>query len=31
MVDSTIELFLHSLRPTVRVAAARGKRAAIPS
>ncbi len=29
MVDSTIELFLHSLRPTVRVPAARGKRRAI--
>ncbi|HEY3286169.1 MAG TPA: helix-turn-helix domain-containing protein [Gemmatimonadaceae bacterium] len=28
MVDSTIELFLHSLRPTVRVSAARGKRRA---
>jgi len=31
MVDSTIELFLHSLRPTVRVPAGRGKRTAIPS
>ena len=31
MVDSTIELFLHSLRPTVRVPAGRGKRAAILS
>lgn len=28
MVDSTIGLFLHSLRPTVRVSAARGKRRA---
>jgi len=28
MIDSTIELFLHSLRPTVRVPAARGKRRA---
>jgi AcrR family transcriptional regulator len=28
MVDSTIELFLHSLRPTVRVRAAAGKRRA---
>ena len=31
MVDSTIELFLHSLRPTVRAPAGRGKRAAHPS
>jgi AcrR family transcriptional regulator len=31
MVDSTIELFLHSLRPTVRVRAAVGKRRARPS
>jgi AcrR family transcriptional regulator len=29
MVDSTIDLFLHSLRPTVRVPASRGKRRAI--
>lgn len=29
MVDSTIELFLHSLRPTVSVPATRGKRRAI--
>lgn len=29
MVDSTIELFLHSLRPTVRVPVARGRRRAI--
>ena len=28
MVDSTIELFLHSLRPSVRVPATRGKRGA---
>jgi hypothetical protein len=28
MVDSTIELFLHSLRPTVSVPAAAGKRRA---
>lgn len=28
MVDSTIELFLHSLRPTIRVPAAAGKRRA---
>ncbi len=31
MVDSTIELFLHSLRPAVRVPAGRGKRAATSS
>ena len=31
MVDSTIELFLHSLRPTVRLHAAGGKRRARPS
>jgi len=31
MVDSTIELFLHSLRPTVRVRAAAGRRRATPS
>ena len=29
MVDSTIELFLHSLRPTIRVPAARAKRRAL--
>lgn len=29
MVDSTIELFLHSLRPTVRVRAVAGKRRAV--
>jgi AcrR family transcriptional regulator len=29
LVDSTIELFLHSLRPTVRIPAARGRRVAI--
>ncbi len=29
LVDSTIDLFLHSLRPTVRVTAVRGKRRAV--